>query len=190
MHRLAPRCPRPKGREPKSKPSLSRSDRCGRTLSSRTQASVEASSSRPRRRSPAPSAAAGDLRNRRNGGPPLDRSRPRTRSCLEIPPLECDAVCALFFVFDLSCFAGLARGLGLVLNLAMKDPRGRRHHRRTASTPLRSATRGVRSQGAATAPSASPATLRSQQKSSPTSSNLVAHWPPCPPFVKCRSQST
>ena len=122
--------------------------------------------------------------------PPLDRSRPRTRSCLDIPPPERGAVCALFLVFDLSCFAGLVRGLGLVLNLAMKDPRGRRHHRRTTSTPLRSATRGVRSQGAATAPSASPATLRSQQKSSPTSSNLVAHWPPCPQFVKCRSQST
>src|SRR6516162_6802284 len=106
--------------------------------------------------------------------PPLDRSRPRTRSCLEIPPLERDAVCALFFVVDLSCLAGLVRGLGLVLNLAIKDLRGRRHHRRTTSTPLRSATRGVRSQGAATAPPASSATLRSQQKSSPASSNLVA----------------
>src|SRR6516164_2387695 len=67
--------------------------------------------------------------------PPLDRSRPRTRSCLVVPR-ESDAVCVFFFVFDLSCFAGLVRGLGLVLNLAMKDPRGRRHHRRTASTPL------------------------------------------------------
>jgi len=49
------------------------------------------------------------------------------------------------FVFDLSRFAGKVRGLGLVLNLAIRDLRGRRHHRRTASTPLRSATRGVRS---------------------------------------------
>ena len=81
--------------------------------------------------------------------PPLDRSRPRTRSCLVVPLLERDAVCV--FVFDLSCFAGLVRGC-LVLNLAIKDLRGRRHHRRTTSTPLRSATRGVRSQGAATAP--------------------------------------
>src|SRR6516164_8119635 len=108
--------------------------------------------------------------------PPLDRSRPRTRSCLVVPLLERDAVCV--FVFDLSCFAGLVRGC-LVLNLAIKDLRGRRHHRRTTSTPLRSATRGVRSQGAATAPPASPATLRSQQKSSPTSSNLVARLHLC-----------
>src|SRR6516225_6024744 len=57
--------------------------------------------------------------------PPLAWSRPRTRSCLDIAPPECGAVCVLFFVFDLSCFAGLVRGLGLVLNLAMKDLRGR-----------------------------------------------------------------
>src|SRR5215469_14202798 len=75
--------------------------------------------------------------------PPLDRSRPRTR--LVVPPLERDAVCVFFFVFDLSCFTGLVRGLGVVLNLAIKDLRGRRHHRRTTSTPLRSATREVRS---------------------------------------------
>src|SRR6516162_8254375 len=112
--------------------------------------------------------------------PPLACSRPRTRSCLEIPPLERDAVCVLFFAFDLSCFAGLLRGLDLVLDLAIKILRGRRHHRRTTSTPLRSATRGVRSQGATAASPASPATLRSQQKSSPTSSNLVARSHLCP----------
>src|SRR5262249_53629546 len=106
--------------------------------------------------------------------PPLARSRPRTRSCLVVPPLGGDAVCVFFFVFDLGRFAGLVRGLGLLLDLAIKDLRGRRHYRRTTSTPLRSATRGVRSSGAATAPPASTATLRSQQKSSPTSSNLVA----------------
>src|SRR6516225_4097913 len=77
--------------------------------------------------------------------PPLAWSRPRTRSCLVVPPLERDAVCALFFVFDLSRFGGLVRGLGLVLNLAIKDLRGRRHHRRTTSTPPESDTRGVRS---------------------------------------------
>jgi hypothetical protein len=33
-------------------------------------------------------------------------------------PVQRDAVCVLFFVFDLSCFAGLVRGLGLVLDLA------------------------------------------------------------------------
>src|SRR6516225_4658994 len=80
--------------------------------------------------------------------PPLAWSRPRARSRLVVPPLERDAVCVFFFVFDLSRFAGLVRGLGLVLNLAMKDLRGRRHHRRTTSTPLRSDTRGVRSSGA------------------------------------------
>ena len=106
--------------------------------------------------------------------PPLAWSRPRTRSCLVVPPLERDARRVLFFVFDLSCLAGLGCGLGLVSDLAIRTSEGRRHHRRTASTPLRSATRGVRSSGAATAPPASPATLRSQQKSSPTSSNLVA----------------
>ena len=37
--------------------------------------------------------------------------------------------------------AGPVLGLGLVLNLALKDLRGRRHHRRTTSTPLRSTTR-------------------------------------------------
>src|SRR6516164_9239715 len=105
--------------------------------------------------------------------PLLARSRPRTRSCLVVPPLGRDAVC-VFFVFDLSRFAGLVRGLGLVLDHAIKDLRNRRHYRRTTSTPLRSATRGVRSSGAATAPPASTTTLRSQQKSSPTSSNLVA----------------
>src|SRR6516225_3392607 len=57
--------------------------------------------------------------------PPLARSRPRTRSCLVVPPLERDAVCGFFFVFDLSRFAGL------VLDLAIKDLRGRRHYRRT-----------------------------------------------------------
>src|SRR6516164_11178853 len=76
--------------------------------------------------------------------PPLVRSRPSTRSCLVVLPLK-RAVCVLFFVFDLSCFAGLVRGLGLALNLAMKDLRDRRHHRRTTSTPLRSDARGVRS---------------------------------------------
>src|SRR6516164_1386092 len=59
--------------------------------------------------------------------PPLARSRPTTRSCLVVPPLGCAARCVLFFVFDLSSFAGLVRGLGLVLDLAMKDLRDRRH---------------------------------------------------------------
>src|SRR5215472_15470796 len=59
--------------------------------------------------------------------PPLARSRPRTRSCLVVLPLERDARCVLFFVFDLSCFAGLVRGLGLAVNPAIKDLRGRRH---------------------------------------------------------------
>src|SRR6516165_2859892 len=77
--------------------------------------------------------------------PPLLWSRPRTRSCFVVFPLERDARCVLFFVFDLSWFAGLVRGLGVVLDLAIKDLWGRRHHRRTTSTPLRSATRGVRS---------------------------------------------
>src|SRR6516162_6856238 len=67
--------------------------------------------------------------------PPLAWSRPRTRSCLVVPPLERDAVCVIFFVFNLICFAGLVRALGPVLNLAIKDLRGRRHHRRTTSTP-------------------------------------------------------
>src|SRR6516164_5012392 len=56
--------------------------------------------------------------------PPLVWSRPRTRSCLVVLPLERDAVCVFFFVFDLSCFVGLVRGSGLVLNLATKDLRG------------------------------------------------------------------
>src|SRR6516162_5324517 len=102
--------------------------------------------------------------------PPLAWSRPSTRSCLVVPPLERGARRVLFFVFDLSCFARLVCRLGVVLNLAIKDLRGRRHHHRTTSTPPRSATRGVPSYGATTAPPASPATLRSQQKSSPTSS--------------------
>src|SRR5215471_7598336 len=52
--------------------------------------------------------------------PPLALSRPRTRSCLVFPLLERDARGALFFVFDLSRFAGLMRGLGLVLDLGMR----------------------------------------------------------------------
>src|ERR1700758_1357099 len=55
--------------------------------------------------------------------PPLAWSRPRTRSCFVVLPLERDPV--LFFVFDLSCFASLVRGLGLVLDLPIKDLRGR-----------------------------------------------------------------
>src|SRR5215470_3529301 len=52
--------------------------------------------------------------------PFLARSSPRTRSCLVIPLLERDAVCALFFVFDLSCFARLVLGLRLVSDLAIR----------------------------------------------------------------------
>src|SRR5215471_19656903 len=63
--------------------------------------------------------------------PPLAWSRPRTRSCLVVPPLGRDAVCVRFFVFDLSCFAGLLRGLGVVLDLAIEDLRDRRHYRCT-----------------------------------------------------------
>ena len=76
--------------------------------------------------------------------PALVWSRPRTRSCLDIPPLERDAVCVFFFVFDLSCFAGLVRGLGLVLDLAINDEVGDTIALRFLA-PLRSATRGVRS---------------------------------------------
>src|SRR5262249_15058436 len=72
--------------------------------------------------------------------PPLAWSRPRTRSCLVVPPLGRDVVCGLLFVLDLSCLVGL----GLVSDLAIEDLRGRRHQRRTTSTPPRSATRGVR----------------------------------------------
>jgi len=39
---------------------------------------------------------------------------------LVFPLLERDARGALFFVFDLSRFAGLMRGLGLVLDLGMR----------------------------------------------------------------------
>src|SRR6516164_11045053 len=53
--------------------------------------------------------------------PSLAWSRPRTRSCLVVLPLERDARCVRFFVFDLSCFAGLVRGLGVVLDLAIKE---------------------------------------------------------------------
>ena len=42
--------------------------------------------------------------------PPLAWSRPRTRSCLVVLPLERDAVYVFFLAFDLSCFAGLVRG--------------------------------------------------------------------------------
>src|SRR5215813_11277005 len=52
--------------------------------------------------------------------PFLARSRPRTRSCLVFPLLERDARGALFFVFDLSRFAGLMRGLGVVLDRGMR----------------------------------------------------------------------
>src|SRR6516165_1750508 len=52
--------------------------------------------------------------------PPLAWSRQSTRSCLVVPPLERDARCVLFFVFDLSWFAGLVRGLSFVLDLAMR----------------------------------------------------------------------
>src|SRR5215470_12902465 len=52
--------------------------------------------------------------------PPLAWSRPRTRSCLVVLPPKRDTVCVLFFAFDLSCFAGVVRGLSLVLDLTMR----------------------------------------------------------------------
>src|SRR6185437_6650395 len=55
--------------------------------------------------------------------PSLAWSRPTTRSCLVVLTLERDPRCVFFFVFDLSCFAGLVRGLRLVLDLAIKDLR-------------------------------------------------------------------
>ena len=105
--------------------------------------------------------------------PPLAWSRPMTRSCLVAPRRERDARGGLVFVFDLSCLAGLCR------RSDHEGLRGRRHHRRTTSTPPRPTARGVRSGGAALALPAVTATLRSQQKSSPTSSNLVARSHPC-----------
>src|SRR5215813_5873331 len=47
-------------------------------------------------------------------------SRPSTRSCLVVRTLERNARGVLCFVFDLSCFAGLVRGLSFVLTLAMR----------------------------------------------------------------------
>src|SRR5215831_4172964 len=58
--------------------------------------------------------------------PPLAWSRPRTRSCLVVLPPKRGVRCVRFYVLDLSRFGGLVRGLGLVLNLAMNDLRGRR----------------------------------------------------------------
>src|SRR5215471_18839568 len=52
--------------------------------------------------------------------PFLALSSPRMWLCLVILLLKRDARGALFFVFDLSRFAGLVRGLGLVLDLAMR----------------------------------------------------------------------
>src|SRR6185369_3786230 len=52
--------------------------------------------------------------------PPLAWSRPRTQSCLVVSPRERDARGVLFFVFDLSCLAGRARGFGFLLDLAMR----------------------------------------------------------------------
>ena len=105
--------------EPKS--SLSRSDRCGPTLFSQKPASVQAFFTTPAKKprtecdcQPAAFEIAAMV------VPPLAWSWLRTRSCLVILPLERDARCVPFFVFDLSCVAGLARGLGLVLNLAMR----------------------------------------------------------------------
>src|SRR5262249_25870215 len=52
--------------------------------------------------------------------PFLARSRSRTRSCLVLPPLARATGGALLLVFDLSCFVGLVRGLGRVLDLAIR----------------------------------------------------------------------
>jgi|SRR6516162_3893103 len=53
--------------------------------------------------------------------PSLAWSRPRTRSCLVVLPLERDARCVFFFVFDSSCFADLVRGLGVVYSAWPND---------------------------------------------------------------------
>src|SRR6516162_8931513 len=52
--------------------------------------------------------------------PPLAWSRPSTRSCFVVLPLERDARGVLFFLFDLRCFTGFVRGLGFVLILAIR----------------------------------------------------------------------
>src|SRR5262249_122618 len=52
--------------------------------------------------------------------PSVAWSRPRTRSCLVLPPLARDARSALLLAFDLNCFAGLVFRLDLVLTLAMR----------------------------------------------------------------------
>src|SRR6516164_8170151 len=84
MHRLTPRCLKPKGREPKS--SFQRCDRCGRTLSSRTQASVQALLHDPGEEAPhrvrLPSC---DLRNRRNGGTALGSEQAKDTVVLGCP---------------------------------------------------------------------------------------------------------
>src|SRR6516165_4961960 len=71
--------------------------------------------------------------------PPLAWSRPRTRSCLVVPPRERDAG---GFVFDLSCLAGLVRALGLVLDFAIRTSEVGDTIVATTSTPPRPIARG------------------------------------------------
>ena len=47
-------------------------------------------------------------------------SKPRTRSCLVLPPLARATGSALLLVFDLNCLAGLVLRLDLVLTLDMR----------------------------------------------------------------------
>jgi hypothetical protein len=93
---------------------------------------------------------------------------------LVFPLLAVDTRPAFRFDFLFGIFAGFKRALGFAVDRVMKDFRSGRHHRRTTSTPLRPATRGVRSRSACALLPSPTATLHSPQKSSKNLSNLVA----------------
>jgi len=152
-------------------PSFRRCDRCGRTLSSRTQETARAFSSQPRRGILVPNGVATpwsskSLQSKRRPSPGAGQARGRAWLSLDL-----NALGAPVFVFDLKRFAGFVRGLGLVLGAMWTSEVGDTISR-TTSTPPRRAARGVRS-GGAHAPPLSTSTLHSQQESSETRAILL-----------------
>ena len=145
-------------------PSFRRCDRCGRTLSSRTQETARAFSSQPRRGILVPNGVATpwsskSLQSKRRPSPGAGQARGRAWLSLDL-----NALGAPVFVFDLKRFAGFVRGLGLVLGAMWTSEVGDTISR-TTSTPPRRAARGVRSGGAHPPPLLTSA-LHSQQESS------------------------
>jgi len=110
--------------------------------------------------------------------PSWERSKLRTGSCLEVPMRERETRAAFCLVLNLARFETLERERGFAFDLAIKDLRGRRHHRRTTSTPP-SYPRGPvlrRSPAASVTDSNAPFPGEVQQNTSNLVARLLLSW--------------